>query len=107
MQPGFCQRGKFLLNPADRAASARTGRAHAPMVFRDRGEPGSAAEMARERAKQLAALRPPPSAVESKISRLDHHGLNRCLDAGMQGCLRHVGGGMVSCNMPWPHFSQK
>jgi hypothetical protein len=34
------------------------------------------------------ALRQQPSAVESEINRLEHHGLNRCLDVGLHGYLR-------------------
>ena len=38
-------------------------------------------------------------AVESEINRLEHHGLNRCLDVGLQGCQRYVGCGVLSYNL--------
>jgi transposase, IS5 family len=37
--------------------------------------------------------------VESDINSLEHHGLNRCLDAGLDGYRRHVGGGVMSYNL--------
>jgi hypothetical protein len=51
----------------------------------------NAAETEREREKKFVALRQAHSAVESEIHSLEHHGLNRCLDAGLPGYLRYVG----------------
>src|ERR1019366_6095980 len=58
----------------------------------------TAVETERESGKKFAALRRAHRAVESNINSLEHHGLNRCLDAGLQGCRRHVGGGVMSYN---------
>jgi hypothetical protein len=57
------------------------------------------AETERERAKKFVALRQQHSAVESEINRLEHHGLNRCLDVGLPGSRRHVGSGVMSYNL--------
>lgn len=59
----------------------------------------NAAETARERGKKFVALRQQPSAVESEINRLEHHGLNRCLDVGLAGYQRYVGCGVLSYNL--------
>lgn len=56
-------------------------------------------ETERESAKKFVALRQQHSAVESEINSLEHHGLNRCLDVGMQGYLRYVGYGVMSYNL--------
>ena len=37
--------------------------------------------------------------MESEINRLEHHGLNRCLDVGIKGYLRYVGYGVISYNL--------
>src|SRR5450631_3418531 len=59
----------------------------------------NAAETERENGKQFVALRRQHSAVESEISSLEHHGLNRCLDAGLPGYLRYAGLGVMSYNL--------
>jgi len=59
----------------------------------------NAAEIQRESAKQFVALRKQHSAVESEINSLEHHGLNRCLDVGLEGYLRYVGCGVMSYNL--------
>ena len=59
----------------------------------------NAAETERESAKQFVALRHQHSAVESEINSLEHHGLNRCLDVGIQGYQRYVGYGVLSYNL--------
>jgi IS5 family transposase len=58
-----------------------------------------AAETERESGKKFVALRQQHSAVESEINRLEHHGLNRCLDVGIKGYLRYVGYGVMSYNL--------
>ena len=45
------------------------------------------------------ALRKQHSAVESEIASLEHHGLNRCLDVGLESYLRYVGLGVMSYNL--------
>jgi len=59
----------------------------------------NAAETERENGKQFVALRRQHSAVESEINSLEHHGLNRCLDAGLPGYLRYAGLGVMSYNL--------
>ena len=59
----------------------------------------NAAEAERESGKKFAALRKAHSAVESEINSLEHHGLNRCLDVGLEGYLRYVGLGVMSYNL--------
>ena len=72
---------------------------HVPTVVMPKRGKKNAAETARESGKQFRALRHQHSAVESDINSLEHHGLNRCLDAGLDGCRRHVGGGVMSYNL--------
>lgn len=57
------------------------------------------AEAARESEKKFVALRRAHSAVESDINALEHHGLNRCLDVGLDGYLRYVGFGVLAFNL--------
>ena len=59
----------------------------------------NAAETERESGKKFVELRRPHSAVESAINSLEHHGLNRCLDVGLEGYLRYVGYGVLSYNL--------
>src|SRR5512136_1559423 len=59
----------------------------------------SEAETQSEREKKFVALRRQHSAVESEINSLEHHGLNRCLDVGLDGYLRYVGYGVLSYNL--------
>lgn len=59
----------------------------------------TAAEAERESEKKFVALRRAHSAVESDINALEHHGLNRCLDVGLDGYLRYVGFGVLAFNL--------
>ena len=68
------------------------------VVMPKRGKKNSA-QTQRESEKQFVALRQQHSAVESEIHSLEHHGLNRCLDVGIQGYLRYVGYGVMSYNL--------
>ncbi len=34
-----------------------------------------------------------------RVLSLEHHGLNRCLDVGLEGYLRYVGYGVMSYNL--------
>ena len=68
------------------------------VVMPKRGQK-NAAETARESAKKFVALRRQHSAVEREINSLEHHGLNRCLDEGLEGYLRYVGYGVMSYNL--------
>ena len=59
----------------------------------------NATEIEREGGKKFVALRKQHSAVESEINSLEHHGLNRCLDVGIEGYQRYVGLGVMSYNL--------
>jgi IS5 family transposase len=72
---------------------------YVPTVVMPKRGRKNAAEMERESGKKFVALRQQHSAVESEINSLEHHGLNRCLDVGMQGYLRYVGYGVMSYNL--------
>jgi len=72
---------------------------YVPTVVMPKRGKKNAAETARESGKKFVALRAAHSAVESEINSLEHHGLNRCLDVGLQGYLRYVGYGVMSYNL--------
>lgn len=72
---------------------------YVPMVVMPKRGKKNAVETERESAKRFVALRRRHSAVESDINSLEHHGLNRCLDAGLSGYLRYVGYGVLSYNL--------
>lgn len=64
---------------------------YVPMVVMPKRGKKNAAETQREREPRFVALRRRHSAVESDINSLEHHGLNRCLDVGLEGYRRYVG----------------
>ncbi len=68
------------------------------VVMPQRGKKNAAATE-REREKKFVALRKQHSAVESEINSLEQHGLNRCLDVGLDGYRRYVGYGVMSYNL--------
>ena len=68
------------------------------VVMPKRGKKNQA-EAAAESAPKFAKLRRAHSAVESAINALEHHGLNRCLDIGLEGYARYVGLGVLSYNL--------
>jgi transposase, IS5 family len=72
---------------------------YVPVVVMPKRGKKNAAETEREGEKRFAALRQQHSAVESEINSLEHHGLNRCLDVGLEGYLRYVGCGVMSYNL--------
>ena len=82
-----------------RAADRELLSLYVPTVVMPKRGKKNAAETARESGKQFIALRHQHSAVESEINSLEHHGLNRCLDVGLDGYLRYVGCGVMSCNL--------
>jgi IS5 family transposase len=82
-----------------RAADRELLSLYVPTVVMPKRGKKNAAETARESGKQFTALRHQHSAVESEINSLEHHGLNRCLDAGLDGYLRYVGCGVMSYNL--------
>jgi IS5 family transposase len=72
---------------------------YVPVVVMPKRGKKNAVETERESAKRFVALRQQHSAVESEINSLEHHGLNRCLDVGLEGYLRYVGYGVMSYNL--------
>lgn len=72
---------------------------YVPTVVMPKRGKKNAAETQRESARTFVALRRQHSAVESEINSLEHHGLNRCLDAGLEGYRRYVGYGVLSYNL--------
>ena len=72
---------------------------YVPQVVMPKRGKKNAAEAQRESEKTFVALRKQHSAVESEINSLEHHGLNRCLDVGLQGYRRYVGYGVMSYNL--------
>ncbi len=72
---------------------------YVPEVVMPKRGKKNAAETERESGKRFVALRQQHSAVESEINSLEHHGLNRCLDVGIEGYRRYVGCGEMSYNL--------
>lgn len=70
-----------------------------PVVVMPKRGKKNAAEAAVESSKKFVALRRAHSAVESDINALEHHGLNRCLDLGLEGFTRYVGCGVLAYNL--------
>jgi IS5 family transposase len=82
-----------------RAADRELLSLYVPEVVMPKRGRKNAAETERESEKTFVALRKAHSAVESEINSLEHHGLNRCLDAGLDGYARYVGYGVMSYNL--------
>ena len=72
---------------------------YVPTVVMPKRGKKNAAETQRESQRQWVSLRRQHSAVESDINALEHHGLNRCLDVGLEGYRRYVGYGVMSYNL--------
>ena len=53
----------------------------------------------RESNPEFKKLRNEHSAVESNINMLEHHGLNRCMDKGLQGYKRYTGLSVLAYNL--------
>lgn len=82
-----------------RAADRELLSLYVPIVVMPRRGKKTAADQERESEKKFVKLRRQHSAVESDINSLEHHGLNRCLDVGLNGYLRYVGYGVLSYNL--------
>lgn len=82
-----------------RAEDRELLRLYVPTVVMPKRGRKTEAEAAREHEKNFVALRRQHSAVESAINRLEHHGLNRCLDVGLAGYQRYVGYGVLAYNL--------
>ena len=59
----------------------------------------SAADKERESSKRWKHLKKKHSAVESDINSLEHHGLDRCPDKGLNGYKRYAGLGILAYNL--------
>jgi transposase, IS5 family len=70
-----------------------------PVVVMPKRGRKNQAEAEREKSRQFVALRQAHSAVESDINALEHHGLDRCLDVGLEGFKRYVGYGVLAFNL--------
>jgi IS5 family transposase len=70
-----------------------------PRVIMPKRGRKNAAEAEAESSKKFVALRKAHSAVESAINALEHHGLNRCLDVGLDGYTRYIGYGVLAYNL--------
>jgi hypothetical protein len=70
-----------------------------PQVIMPKRGRKNAEEAEAESAKKFVALRKAHSAVESAINALEHHGLNRCLDVGLDGYRRYIGYGVLAYNL--------
>jgi hypothetical protein len=57
------------------------------------------AEAQREGTKEFRILRNKHSAIESTINMLEHHGLNRCPDKGIENYKRYVGLSVMAVNL--------
>jgi hypothetical protein len=88
-----------LIQDYDAAAGVADVDRSVPVVVMPKRGQKNAAAAERESQKQFVALRKQHSAGESEINSLEHHGLNRCLDVGIQGCLRYAGYGVMSYNL--------
>jgi hypothetical protein len=72
---------------------------YVPTVVMPKRGKKNAAETAREQEPSFVALRRQHSAVESDIHSLEQHGLDRCLDVGLEGFRRYVGYAVLSYNL--------
>lgn len=70
-----------------------------PQVIMPKRGKRNRCEEERESQKSFRALRNRHQAIESDINCLEHHGLNRCLDKGLDGFERYVGFGVLAYNL--------
>ena len=70
-----------------------------PLVVMPKVGRRSESDKERESDKTWHELKQKHSAVESDINSLEHHGLNRCLDKGLNGYKRYVGFGILALNL--------
>ncbi len=85
---GFCKReNKELL------------KSYIPEVIMPKKGKKNQAEEAEESSKIFKKLRHKHSAVESDINRLEHHGLDRCLDKGLKAFKRYCALGVIAANL--------
>lgn len=68
------------------------------VVLPKKGKPNKE-DKTRESSREFKKLRKAHSAVESNINMLEHHGLNRCMDKGLNGYKRCVGLSVLAYNL--------
>ena len=68
------------------------------VAMRSKGRPSEAQQLERSDPEYLRACRQHP-AVESAINALENHGLDRCLDHGIEGFRRYVALAIVARNI--------
>ena len=68
------------------------------VIMPKKGKKNQAGE-AEESSKIFKKLRHKHSAVESDINRLEHHGLDRCLDKGLKAFKRYCALGVIAANL--------
>jgi len=86
---GFFSKANF-----DLVSDAGTGQVIMPKKGRKNKQ-----EQERESQPQFKKLRNKHSAVESNINMLEHHGLNRCPDKGLQALKEYVGFSVLAYNL--------
>ena len=82
-----------------RAEDRELLRLYIPEVVMPKRGRKNQAEAAQEKSRTFVALRRAHSAVESDINALEHHGLDRCLDVGLESYQRYVGYGVLAFNL--------
>ena len=70
-----------------------------PKVIMPKKGKKTKAEQEEESERTFIKLRHKHSGVESDINRLEHHGLDRCLDKGIAGFKRYCGLGILAANL--------
>ena len=70
-----------------------------PLVVMPKRGKKNELETEREKQRKFVTLRKQHSAVESDINALEHHGLDRCLDMGLEAFQRYVGYGVLALNL--------
>jgi hypothetical protein len=70
-----------------------------PEVIMPKRGKRNARELEREQGRSFAGLRRKHNAIESDINCLEHHGLDRCPDKGLNGFKRYVGFGVLAYNL--------
>jgi len=70
-----------------------------PEVIMPKRSKRNVQEQEREKSRRFQALRRKHNAIESEINCLEHHGLNRCLDKGLDGYKRYLGFGVLAYNL--------
>ncbi len=82
-----------------RAADREELEQNVPLVVMPKKGKLSLKDKERESTRQFVQFKNRHSAIESDINSLEHHGLNRCRDKGLNGFKRSVGFGILAYNL--------